>query len=86
MKQKILIVDDEVSILQSLSGILEDEGYELILAGSGEEGLERTKKDQPDLIILDIWMPGTDGITVLEEIKKLYPLIPVMIISGHGTI
>ncbi len=86
MKQKILIVDDEVSILQSLSGILEDEGYEVILAASGEEGLERAKKDQPDLILLDIWMPGTDGITVLDEIKKLYPLIPVMIISGHGTI
>ena len=86
MKQKILIVDDEVSILQSLSGILEDEGYEVIVAACGEEGLERAKKDQPDLIILDIWMPGTDGITVLEEIKKLYPLIPVMIISGHGTI
>ena len=86
MKQKILIVDDEVSILQSLSGILGDEGYEVILAACGEEGLERAKKDQPDLIILDIWMPGTDGITVLEEIKKLYPLIPVMIISGHGTI
>jgi two-component system, NtrC family, nitrogen regulation response regulator NtrX len=86
MKQKILIVDDEVSILQSLSGILEDEGYEVILAASGEEGLQRAKKDQPDLIILDIWMPGTDGITVLDEIKKLYPLIPVMIISGHGTI
>ena len=86
MKQKILIVDDEVSILQSLSGILEDEGYEVILASSGEQGLEKAKKDPPDLIVLDIWMPGVDGITVLDEIKKLYPLIPVMIISGHGSI
>ena len=86
MKQKILIVDDEVSIRQSLSGILEDEGYEVILAACGEEGLEKAKKDPPDLILLDIWMPGVDGITVLDEIKKLYPLIHVMIISGHGTI
>ena len=86
MKQKILIVDDEVSILQSLSAILQDEGYGVILASCGEEGLERAKKDPPDLILLDIWMPGTDGMTVLDEIKKLYPLIPVIIISGHGTI
>ncbi|MGC9966049.1 MAG: sigma-54 dependent transcriptional regulator [Syntrophobacteraceae bacterium] len=86
MKQKILIVDDEVSILQSLSAILEDEGYGVIRASSGEEALERVKKDQPDLILLDIWMPGTDGLTVLDEVKKLYPLIPVIIISGHGNI
>ncbi len=86
MKQKILIVDDEVSILQSLSAILGDEGYEVILAACGEEGLDKARKDPPDLIILDVWMPGTDGMTVLDEIKKLYPLIPVMIISGHGTI
>jgi two-component system nitrogen regulation response regulator NtrX len=86
MKQKILIVDDEVSILQSLSAILEDDGYAVIRASSGEEALERVKKDPPDLILLDIWMPGTDGLTVLDEVKKLYPLIPVIIISGHGTI
>ncbi len=86
MKQKILIVDDEVSILQSLSGILEDEGYGIGLAGSAEEALEKVKKDPPDLMLLDIWMPGADGLTVLEEVKKLYPLIPVIIISGHGTI
>ena len=86
MKQKILIVDDEVSILQSLSGILEDEGYGVVLAASGEEALESAKKDPPDLILLDIWMPGNDGMTVLDEVKKLYPLIPVIIISGHGTI
>jgi two-component system nitrogen regulation response regulator NtrX len=86
MKQKLLIVDDEVSILQSLSAILEDEGYEVIRASSGDEALERVRKDPPDLILLDIWMPGTDGLTVLDEVKKLYPLIPVIIISGHGTI
>jgi two-component system nitrogen regulation response regulator NtrX len=86
MKQKILIVDDEVSILQSLSAILKDEGYGVALASSGEEALERVKKDPPDLILLDVWMPGADGLSVLEEVKKLYPHIPVIIISGHGTI
>jgi two-component system, NtrC family, nitrogen regulation response regulator NtrX len=86
MKQKVLIVDDEVSILQSLSGILEDEGYGVVLAESGEEGLEKIRKDAPDLVLLDIWMPGVNGLAVLEEIKKLHPLVPVIIISGHGTI
>ena len=86
MRQKILIVDDEISILQSLNGILEDEGYGVIQASCGEEALEKAKKDPPDLVLLDIWMPGIDGMTVLDEVKKLYPLIPVIIISGHGTI
>ncbi len=86
MKQKILIVDDEISILQSLSGILLDEGYGISLAESGEEAIEKAKKDQPDLILLDVWMPGTDGLTVLSEIKKIYPQVPVIIISGHGNI
>ncbi len=86
MKQKILIVDDEISILQSLGGLLEDEGYEVIQACCGEEALDRARKDPPDLVLLDIWMPGTDGMAVLDEVKKLYPLLPVIIISGHGTI
>jgi two-component system nitrogen regulation response regulator NtrX len=86
VKQKVLIVDDEISILQSLSGILEDEGYGVSLASSGEEAIDRIKKDPPDLMLLDVWMPGADGISVLEDIKKLSPLTPVIIISGHGTI
>lgn len=86
MKQKVLIVDDEISILQSLSGILLDEGYGISTASSGREALELAKKDPPDLILLDVWMPGADGLTVLEQIKKLSPQVPVIIISGHGTI
>jgi two-component system nitrogen regulation response regulator NtrX len=81
-----MIVDDEVSILQSLDGILADEGYGVVQASCGEDALEKVRKDPPDLILLDIWMPGIDGMTVLDEVKKLYPLIPVIIISGHGTI
>ncbi|MCE5334689.1 MAG: sigma-54 dependent transcriptional regulator [Desulfobacteraceae bacterium] len=86
MRQKILIVDDEVSILQSLNGILADEGYGVTLAGSGEEALEKIARDQPDLMLLDVWMPGADGLSVLSEVKLRYPVIPVIIISGHGTI
>lgn len=86
MKTKILLVDDEPSILQSLSGALRDEGYGVSTAASGEDALEEIRKDPPDLILLDIWMPGMDGLTVLEELKKLFPQLPVIIISGHGTI
>ena len=86
MKAKILVVDDETSILESLSGALQDEDYRVSVADSGEEALEEIQKDPPDLVLLDIWMPGMDGLTVLEEVKKLFPQLPVIIISGHGTI
>jgi two-component system, NtrC family, nitrogen regulation response regulator NtrX len=86
MKPKILVVDDEVSILQSLRGVLQDEGYQVSTAASGEQALEEIKKDVPDLVLLDIWMPGMDGLTVLEEIKKSFSQLPVIIISGHGNI
>ncbi|MEM5790404.1 MAG: sigma-54 dependent transcriptional regulator, partial [Syntrophobacteraceae bacterium] len=86
MKSKLLIVDDEVSILKSLSGILRDENYGVNLASSGEEALDIVKKDPPDLILLDVWMPGMDGLAVLEQVKTLQPQVPVIIISGHGTI
>ncbi len=86
MKAKILVVDDEVSILKSLRGALQDEGYRIGVAASGEEALEELRKEAPDLVLLDVWMPGMDGLTVLAEIKKSLPLLPVIIISGHGTI
>jgi two-component system, NtrC family, nitrogen regulation response regulator NtrX len=86
MKPKILVVDDEVSILESLRGILLDEGYLVSTAISGEQALEELFKDLPDLVLLDIWLPGMDGLTVLGEIKKTVPDLPVIIISGHGNI
>ena len=70
MKPKILVVDDEVSILESLRGILQDEGYLVSTATSGEQALEEIFKDLPDLVLLDIWMPGMDGLTVLGELEK----------------
>ena len=82
----ILIVDDETTILQSLSGILSDEGYEVLTASNGYEGLKIIEEESPDLVLLDIWMPGMDGIETLREIKRATPFLQVVIISGHGTI
>lgn len=82
----ILIVDDETSILQSLSGILSDEGFEILTASNGYEGLKIIEEQSPDLVLLDIWMPGMDGIETLQEIKRTNPFLQVVIISGHGTI
>ncbi len=86
MFPSILIVDDEPSILQSLGGLLEDEGFEILTATNGYEALKIIDLQFPDLVLLDIWMPGIDGIETLKEIKKGNPSIQVIIITGHGTI
>jgi two-component system nitrogen regulation response regulator NtrX len=82
----ILAVDDEATILQSLSGILSDEGFEVLKASNGYEALKIIEEESPDLVLLDIWMPGIDGIETLQEIKRTNPFLQVVIISGHGTI
>jgi two-component system nitrogen regulation response regulator NtrX len=79
-------VDDEKDIRISLTGILEDESYQVVTAASGVEALEKLREDMPDLVLLDIWMPGMDGLETLEKIKNLLPHITVIMISGHGTI
>jgi len=86
MARSVLVVDDEESILQSLDGILSDEGLEVIRAASGPEALERIEETLPDLVLLDIWMPGIDGIEILMKIKEDRPRLPVVMMSGHGTI
>lgn len=86
MFPSILIVDDEPSILQSLSGLLSDEGFEVLTASNGYEALKVIDAESPDLVLLDIWMQGIDGIDTLKEIKKDNPFIQVIIITGHGTI
>ncbi len=82
----VLIVDDETTILQSLSGILSDEGFETLTASNGYEALKIIEEESPDLVLLDIWMPGMDGIETLREIKRTNDFLQVVIISGHGTI
>jgi two-component system nitrogen regulation response regulator NtrX len=86
MFPSVLIVDDEPSILQTLGGLLSDEGFEVITAPNGYEALKIIDTESPDLVLLDIWMPGIDGIETLKEIRKENPYIQVIIITGHGTI
>ena len=86
MFPSILIVDDEPSILQSLSGLLTDEGFEVITANNGYEALKIIDTEAPDLVLLDIWMPGIDGMETLKEIKKNSVALPVIIITGHGNV
>ncbi|TAN44441.1 MAG: sigma-54-dependent Fis family transcriptional regulator [Nitrospirae bacterium] len=85
-KKTILIVDDEEGIRDTLSGIFEDEGYEVVTAKTGEEAIETLKEQTADLALLDIWMPGIDGIETLTQIKPMAPNMPVIMISGHGNI
>ncbi len=86
MRNHILIVDDEGSIRTSLSGVLQDEGYEVHTAQNGQEALEIIKQEPPDMVMLDIWMPGMDGIETLSKIKEIAPQVEVVMISGHGSI
>jgi len=85
---RILIVDDEPGIRQSLQGVFEDEGYQVTTANTGESALTHLTSHAPDLIFLDIWLPGLDGLEVLARIQELpYPERPqVIMISGHGNI
>lgn len=86
MAKRILIIDDEVSIQESLSGILQDEGFTPLCASTAEAGIELLEEEQVDLVLLDIWMgEHMDGMTALEKIKERFSL-PVIMISGHGTI
>ncbi|HZQ24159.1 MAG TPA: sigma-54 dependent transcriptional regulator [Terriglobales bacterium] len=82
----ILIVDDESGIRESLKGVLEDEGYKAAEAASGEACLEFLRKRMPDVILLDVWLPGMDGLETLERIREAENAPEVIMISGHGTI
>ncbi|MBI4209395.1 MAG: sigma-54-dependent Fis family transcriptional regulator [Deltaproteobacteria bacterium] len=84
--RKVLVVDDEGSILQSLKGVLEDEGYEVQVCQSGGGALHVIQESAFDLVMLDIRMPGMDGITTLQKMREMNPEIPVVMMSGHGTI
>jgi two-component system nitrogen regulation response regulator NtrX len=86
MARTVLIVDDEESILQSLQGILSDEGLEVMTAAGGPAALEKIDEVIPDIVLLDIWMPEMDGIETLIKIKSSHPNLAVVMMSGHGTI
>jgi UDP-3-O-acyl N-acetylglucosamine deacetylase len=82
----ILIVDDEASIRKSLEGVLGDEGYACALASDGADALAQLQSVQPSLVLLDIWMPGMDGMETLRRMKAAQPETPVIMMSGHATI
>jgi len=86
LKPRILVIDDEAAIRDSLRMILEYEHYEFLGAASGPEGISLIKRDTPDLVVLDIKMPGMSGLETLAEIRKVDEAVPVAMISGHGTI
>jgi two-component system nitrogen regulation response regulator NtrX len=82
----ILIVDDEPGIRESLKGVLEDEGYRTAEASGGEACLEQLRHKAFDVVLLDVWLPGMDGLETLERIRELEEPPEVIMISGHGTI
>ncbi len=86
MDKKVLIVDDEDRVVQSIAGVLEDEGFQVATARSGEEAIEVFTRENPDVTLLDIWMPGMDGIEILKRLKWISPDCQVIMISGHATI
>jgi two-component system nitrogen regulation response regulator NtrX len=85
-KPRILVIDDEAAIRDSLRMTLEYEGYEFIGAATGQEGLALVERDNPDLVLLDVKMPGMDGLEVLDRLRNMNETLPVVVVSGHGTI
>ncbi|KOH46490.1 sigma-54-dependent transcriptional regulator [Sunxiuqinia dokdonensis] len=83
---KILVIDDERSIRSTLKDILEYEKYQVDLAEDGQQGIDQVRKNEYDIVLCDIKMPGMDGIEALEKIQILAPDVPVVMISGHGNI
>ena len=86
MKASVLIVDDEAGVRSALSGVLRDEGYQVEAVESGEACLERLTRVAYDAIVLDIWLPGLDGLSTLERLRQRSVDAPVVMISGHGNI
>mgnify|MGYP000075014225 CR=1 FL=1 len=86
MQFKILVVDDEPILRDSLQVALTSSGYEVVMARTGEEGLERFQIEQPDLILLDHWLPGINGDEVLRRVKERDPEIPIIIMTAQGSI
>ncbi|MBI3621351.1 MAG: sigma-54-dependent Fis family transcriptional regulator [Nitrospirae bacterium] len=86
MTETILIVDDEPAILNTLSGVLSDEGYQVLTAGGGGAALDLLQRESPAVVLLDIWMPDLDGLETLQRIKRIRPQQTVVVMSGHGSI
>jgi len=86
VKPRILVIDDEEGIRTSLKMALEYDGYDVMLAASGDEGVKLVEREAPDLVFLDIKMPGMDGLEVLQKLRHLVEVTPIVVISGHADI
>jgi len=86
MGYSVLVIDDEANIRKTLKGVLSDDGYQVLLAGDGPQGLEVLSRSFVDAVLLDVWMPGLDGLETLKRIREISPFVPVIMISGHGSI
>jgi DNA-binding NtrC family response regulator len=85
-KHRILLVDDEKNIRLTLSHVLETEGYQVATAVNGEDALQQMQEQEYDLLLLDLKMPGIDGMAVLHRVVELYPNTKVVIVTAHGTV
>jgi two-component system, NtrC family, nitrogen regulation response regulator NtrX len=85
MKARILVIDDEPAIRETMRMTLEYDGHECLTAGSGQEGLTLAERENPDLVFLDIKMPGMDGLEVLSRLRGMNEALPVVMVSAHGT-
>ncbi|MDP3791744.1 MAG: response regulator [Candidatus Omnitrophota bacterium] len=83
-KKKILVVDDEIDFTELMKLRLEASGYDVIILNSGEDALNTVKTDKPDAVLLDIMMPGTDGIAVLKQIRALDAKLPVFMVTAFS--
>ena len=86
MSGTICIVDDESAILNTLSSILEDEGYQVTIAKTGREALGVIQQEPPDVVLLEIWNPELDGLAVLKRVREQFPNVSVIMMSGYGSV
>jgi len=82
---KLLVIDDEQGIRSLLDTLLSRKGYAVVLADGSRKGLELFRRERPDVVVLDLKMPGMDGLTVLQQIRSLNPDQPVIMLTGAGT-
>ena len=86
MPETVLVVDDEEQIRHTLRGVLADEGFDVIEAADGRQALDLLERTAPRLAIVDVWMPEVDGIELVARMREQAPGVPIIVISGHGTI
>jgi len=85
-EMKMMLVDDEERFLSTTKKLLSKKGYDVFTAGSGAEALEKMRTQNIHVVILDVKMPGMDGIETLKAIKRKFPMIEVIMLTGHGTV